>query len=152
MAFFDSSFQGESFRVNMILVLLFTLVIMYKQGLARILAVNNLQWYGVVSNFVWGFSLIGFFYFVRGYGAVGLCLGYIVAYVMSTVFLLPIYKFKGLIPENTVFSWYALAIWALVILVVLIGLFEHSVTNRIVVIVLAYSLMIYLFYKYLFKK
>ena len=152
MAFFDSSFHGESFRVNMILVLLFTLIIMYKQGLARILAVNNLQWYGVISNLVWGISLICFFYFARSHGAVGLCLGYIVAYVMSTVFLLPIYKSKGLIPENTVFSWYALIIWLLVILVVFIGLFEHSVTYRIVAIVLTYPLMVYLYYKYLFKK
>lgn len=152
MALFDSSFQGESFKINLILVLLFTLVIMYKQGLARILAVHDLQWLGVVSNSVWGLSLIGFFYFAIGYGAVGLCLAYIVAYVASTIIILPVYRAKGLIPANTVFSWYALFIWGIIIAIVFISLFEHSLINRGIVFLILYPFVIYLFYKYLFKK
>lgn len=152
MPLFDSTFLDSSFKLDFILVLVFTLIIMYKQGLARILAVNNMQWLGVASNLIWGVSLIVFFYFMRSLGATGLCLGYIIAYTINTLVLLPVYQYKGLIPAKTVFSWYALLVWSIVLVSIVVGLYASGYTVRVLLFLVLYPLAIYLFYRYMFRK
>ena len=47
---FGDSFSGNKFDLPFIFVLLFTIIIMFKQGLSRIMAVYNLQWWSIFSN------------------------------------------------------------------------------------------------------
>lgn len=146
---FGKTYSAEQFKWAFIFILLFTLIIMYKQGLARILAVHNLQWLGVASNLLWGISLIGSFYYTKEFGAVGLCISYLIGYIASTLVILPVYQRKGLIPQRTVFSWYALIIWAIIIAVSAINIIEFNILYKALVLLVSLLLLIVLFYKYI---
>lgn len=146
---FGKSYAGNDFNWTFILVLLFTLVIMYKQGLSRILAVYNMQWMGVVSNTIWGVTLVVGILLLREYGAVGLGISYLMAYVASSLFLLPIYYKKKLIPSHTIFSKYAVILWVAVVLIVVQNVFSPSWAIRGGLLILYYILITNTILKYI---
>ena len=122
---------------------------MYKQGLARILAVYNMQWLSLVSNIVWGGCLIISFVFFKSYGAFGLCLSYLIAYIMSTIVILPIYYKRKLIPRDTVFSRYALYIWSIVFFVIYLNVYEMNAIGKIITLAASLIISICIFFKYI---
>ena len=146
---FGKTFQGTQFKWTFIIILFFTIILMYKQGLARILAVYNMQWLGLISNVVWGICLIVSFFFLKCYGALGLCISYAIAYVMSTIAILPIYCKRKLIPKNTIFSRYAFYIWGVVIFVTLFNICEVNVICKIVILIISFFISATLFYRYI---
>lgn len=114
-ALFGKEYVGPQFRQAMALITLFTCVIMYKEGLARVLAAKSLMWWGVLSNGVWAIILIIGAYFLVPYGAPGLAASYALAYIGNTVVIMPLYIQRKLVPGNTLFSketgmiWFVLA-------------------------------------------
>lgn len=149
---YGKSFAGSSFRWTFILVLLFTLVIMYKQGLARLLAVHNMQWISLCSNAIWAIILFVSFIMLQNLGAVGLCISYLFAYIISTIIIMPILSYMKLIPANTIFSHYALYIWMIILIVFFINFYELSSTERLPILLVSTILVVVLFYKYINRR
>jgi coenzyme F420-reducing hydrogenase beta subunit/O-antigen/teichoic acid export membrane protein len=125
---------GEEFAVTLSrtlpLVLLFTCVMLYRQGLARVLAANSLMWWSVASNATWGIVLLASAGILTRYGAVGLAAAYTLAYALNTLLFIPLYLYKGLVPSRSILSLEAGMIWGTVGTSALLGLSDCSVTLR----------------------
>jgi O-antigen/teichoic acid export membrane protein len=108
---FGREYSGAQFRMALSLTLLYTCVVMYKEGLARVLAVRNLMWWGFLSNAVWGGILLVSAYYLVPFGAPGLAASYLLAYVINTLVIMPLYVKRNLVPANTLFSKETFIIW-----------------------------------------
>jgi O-antigen/teichoic acid export membrane protein len=142
---FGESFAGKSFQLTFVFVLLFTIVIMFKQGLARLLIVHNLQWWGVWDNLLWGSILIIGFVFYPEKSANVLASWYLVAYVINTIAVLPIYYKKRILPKNIIESKEAIGIWLLVFLTAGMGMVEIVLVLKIVIYLIVLILSFLLF-------
>lgn len=108
---FGADFSGQAEQRTLILVMAFTCVLMYKDGLGRLLATNNLMWWGFFSNLLWAVLLVaGSVYLVR-FGAVGLAASFALAYVLNTIIIVPLYVYKGLAPKEAIVSRETALIW-----------------------------------------
>jgi O-antigen/teichoic acid export membrane protein len=127
---YGKQFGGPEFRLTFVLILFFTCVVIYKQGLARVLQVHNLMWWGLLSNGFWGLLLIAGTYLLARWGAVGLAISFAIAYTISTVVFIPLYTLRKLVPRNTIVSWEAILIWAAVLFIVLLCYLNVSIYMR----------------------
>lgn len=141
-------FAGSEFRLCFVITMFFNLIMMYKQGLSRIISVYNLQWLGALSNLLWGLTLLLSMWLLKGYGAVGLAGSYVIAYIVNTVVVLPFYNKRNLIPTNTIFSKYALYIWIISIIILFVNVLEDMVLIRSIVFLVTIPLYFFLFKKY----
>lgn len=144
--FFGKEFYSEDFKWAFIWILSFTMVLMFKQGLSRILAVYNLQWWGMFSNFIWGIVLLLMLFFEKNKGATGLAFSYCVAYIVNTVITLPLYFYKKIIPKSTIISKESFGIWMVFIILIILNLYEISYFLRFIVLLLSYISIFYMFY------
>lgn len=145
-------YAGRDFRLCFVITIFFNLIMMYKQGIARILSVYDLQWLGVLSNTLWGGSLLVCMWLLRSYGAIGLAISYTIAYVISTIIVLPFYLRKNLIPQNTIFSKYALFLWTITIGILFLSIKEVSISIRIILCISVIPLYFFLFKQYIQDK
>ena len=88
---FGQQYSGAAAHRVLSLVMLYTAIILYKQGLARVLAVNNLMWWSVLSNAVWAAVLLFSFYWFRHLGALGLAVSLLLAYIVNVLVFVPLY-------------------------------------------------------------
>jgi uncharacterized membrane protein YfcA len=95
--------------------MLYTAIIMYKQGLARVLAANNLMWWSVLSNAVWGVLLLFSFYWLRHFGALGLAASLLLAYIANALVFVPFYARRHLVPRDTLISLRAAVVWGAIL-------------------------------------
>lgn len=134
---YGRKFQGATFVRTLVLVMFFTSVVSYKAGLARVLAARSLLWWGLLSNFIWSFILLCAVWLLRGAGAVGLAGSFAIAYALNTLVFVPFYLRRGLVPKETLVSWQAGLVWAVLMAVgvgAVLGLF---LLGRAVLLVLA---------------
>lgn len=129
---FGKDYQGDIFNEAFIYVILFTIVIMYKQGMARIFAVKNMQWMGFLSNTIWGILLLGSFYFLKDNGAVGLSISYCIAYIMVTIIMYPIYIVRKWVPMEFIFSRYVCVLWGITALLIYLSYIEMHWGVRVI--------------------
>lgn len=127
---FGQQYKDISFLHTFLLVILFSTIVTYKQGLARVLAVNNLLWWGFLSNTMWGFVALVCIYFWADYGATGLAGSYSFAYILNVIVFIPFYTKKGLVPYKTIVSAEAGTIWFVIFALLLVSWFEFSIAFR----------------------
>lgn len=142
---FGKDFQGPMFSQSFIYVILFTIVVMYKQGLARIFAVKNMQWLGFVSNTIWGIILLSSFYLFKSKGVVGLSISYCIAYILVTFIMYPIYIKRKWVPNEFIYSINAIGLWSITLFLVFISYLEIIWYFRVLLFLLAIAITIYLF-------
>lgn len=112
---YGERYSLDVFAPTLSLVMLYTVITSYKDGLARVLAARSLMWWGVLSNVVWGVLLIGGTLLFRHAGAMGLATAYVLAYGLNTVVFVPFYVNRGLVPRRVLLSGQALIIWAILL-------------------------------------
>lgn len=122
---------------TVVLVMAFTCIYLYKQGLARALAAKGLMWWGFTSNAVWAVMLIGCCWLLLDWGAVGFALAFLLAYALNTVVFIPLYTHRGLVPRSTIVSGEAAVIWAVIIALCAITLLQFSLTARAIALALS---------------
>ncbi len=110
---FGGGYAGRPLNVTMVLTMAVTNIILYKQGLARVLTARALLWWGVLSNGVWAATLLLCTWWLAPYGAVGLAGAFLIAYAVNVAVFIPLYTGKRLVPRSTIVSWEALGIWVL---------------------------------------
>ncbi len=131
---------GERYSLGLLaptlsLVMMYTVITSYKDGLARVLAVRSLMWWGVLSNVVWGALLIGGTLLLRSWGAKGLATAYVLAYGLNTIVFVPFYVKRGLIPRKVLLSRQALFIWAVLLILCLSVVLQVSLVQRALLVV-----------------
>jgi O-antigen/teichoic acid export membrane protein/coenzyme F420-reducing hydrogenase beta subunit len=124
------------------IVMLYTCIMLYKQGLARVLAVKSLMWWSVASNAVWAIALLASASLLTRYGAVGLASAYALAYGLNTLLFFPLYLHKGLVPRGSIWSAEAGLTWVAVVTAALLGASECSIALRAVYLPLALSAIV----------
>lgn len=127
---FGQKFSGASFTNTFVFIIFITCIIVYKQGLARVLIAGNLLWWGVLSNLIWGVLVLSIAFFFVKWGAVGLAAAYAIAYILNTVFFVPWYLRLGLVPRSTIISIESGVIWLVISFLVLINWIDAPMKFR----------------------
>ncbi|SFW64015.1 Membrane protein involved in the export of O-antigen and teichoic acid [Sinomicrobium oceani] len=152
--FLGEEYTGDdNYRKTLFLIMLTTTIILYKQGIARIMIVNSLMWFSFFSNLVWGTLLVLFFYFVKNKNAETLAYSYFIAYVINTILIIPIYIKKKIIPLTLITSRWAILIW-IIFSGTFIVFYNYSFENvifRIFALVILFITFVGLFYNLLLK-
>lgn len=108
---FGSQYADRAATQTVVLVLLSTTIVMYTQGLARVLAAKSLMWWGAAGNFTWALALVaGAWRLVPG-GATGLATAVLVAYLLDTLLLMPLFCYKRLAPIALLASPTTFVVW-----------------------------------------
>lgn len=127
---FGKNYYSYNFKVTFSIIIFCTCIMMFKQGLTRIVIASNLLWWGFFSNTIWGIILIpSAFFFVR-LGAFGLAISYFIAYIIQTLIVLPILASRKLIPSKVLFSNESFIIWFMLISLVLMNIANISFIFR----------------------
>lgn len=145
----DANYKGTLF-----LMLLTTTIMLYKQGIARIMIVNNLMWLSFLSNLIWGLLLIMVFYFTKIKNAESMAFAYFIAYTVNTLIIIPIYVKRKIIPLSLIKSRLSIFIWIIFsILVITLYRFDiYSITFRVLGLIISMGIFASLFYKLLIKE
>ena len=153
-----SMIYGESFSMknnyNIIIILMFSFIIMmYKQGIGRVLIVESKMWWSVLSNLLWSLILIISSWFFVSQGAMGISLSFLIAYTVNLLLSLIAYSNTGIIPVSVIFTPQFFLIW--IVLLVSSFLSWHgnfSFVIRLLLFFTELSVMFYSFVSYFRKK
>lgn len=148
--FFGKDFRSNEFDESFVYVMLFTIVIMYKQGLSRIFAVKNMQWVGFISNTIWSVILIFSFFLLKEKGVVGLSISYCIAYIVVTIIMYPIYIKRSWVPMEFICSKYVIVLWTVTTILIYNTYQPLHWSFRLIEYVITMLIVLYVFYK-LFK-
>lgn len=149
---FGKEYSNKSFELIFIFVLLFTVVLMFKQGLGRIIAVYDLQWWGFIDNLIWGIILISSFLLFKKQNAIFLSMSYFIAYTLNSIFILPVYNLKKMLPFKSIFSLNSIVIWLIVIFISFVGIYIDSILYRFLILFFSFIAFSKLFYNMLILK
>ncbi|WP_439185733.1 oligosaccharide flippase family protein [Carboxylicivirga taeanensis] len=108
---FGDDFHGLDFRKTLIITMLSTSIIAHRQGIARSFIAKSYLWLSVSSNVFWGLLVVLFSYYLIEYGAIGRAAAVLFAYIINTLFFIPIYIKLKLAPVETLNSREAISIW-----------------------------------------
>lgn len=146
---YGNDFAGQQFVKTFLLIVFSTSIIVYKQGLARVLAAYGLMWWGTLSNLFWALTMISFTWLLIGWGALGFALAYVLAYVLNTVVFIPLYISKHLVPKGTIISLEAGVIWSLLLAGLSFNFFNLPLAWRLVFIPFSLCITCWMFMRLL---
>lgn len=132
---FGSDYATHSFRVTFSLVVFCTSIMMFKEGLARVLVANSLLWWGFFSNTFWAAILIVSTIFLVRWGAPGLAASLTIAYILNTVVLVPLYYSRNLVPKGTLLSIESGVIWSIMLFLLILNIANASLQFRSIVFI-----------------
>ena len=113
---FGDKFSGQNIEKTMVILLLASCVVLYKQGLARALAVNNLLWWGLLDNLIWALLMLFAAYNLVKFGALGLALTILISYIITTLIFMPFYVKRKVVPSSTLISLESCIVWIVAII------------------------------------
>jgi len=144
---FGSDYATRSFQITFSLVVFCSAIMMFKEGLARVLAANSLLWWGFFDNALWAVILILSSVFLVRWGAPGLAASLAIAYIVNTVILIPLYYSRNLVPKRTILSYESLLIWSVLTLLLLLNIIDASLLVRGGVFMPSLLVIIFIFIK-----
>lgn len=109
---YGHSFHGHDFEGALIWLLLGSLVSAFKSGIARKMIVQQLAWYSVLSNLVWGLLFIVGVMLLREEGAIGIAKAFVGSQVIHFIAGMPYFIRKRLVPLELLVSPLILMLWA----------------------------------------
>ncbi len=127
---FGDNLSGLDLKLTVAIMLLASSLVLYKQGLARALAIKNLLWWGVLSNLFWVVLMLVFSSMFVSNGSVGLGAAVLLSYVLNTVVVMPLYLKRKIVPKETMLSFRALVIWCITVFPVYMIWQEYSIMWR----------------------
>jgi O-antigen/teichoic acid export membrane protein len=103
---FGKQFNEPNLYNVSLLLLLWCGMLMYYQGIIRIITLNNSLWFGFFTNIFEGLTLISAFYFFKGLGVIGLGYAYVLSYIVRIIVSLPFLIKTKMITLNLLFDKY----------------------------------------------
>lgn len=149
---FGKEFDMIKFNRTFILLILATSVMIYKQGLARVLQANGMMWWALFSNIFWAIILFLCAVPMVALGSIGISGAILIAYVSNILVFIPLYITKGLVPKKTIVSVEALTIWMVLIIFATMSWFFVSIHIRILLFPIAMIIILMDFKKIFIKK
>jgi O-antigen/teichoic acid export membrane protein len=115
---FGQSFNTPHFRTVNLLLVLYCGLLVYYQGITRLMVQSGAMWLGFFTNVCEGLSLIVAFYFLSGYGAVGLGIAYVISYVVRSAITTPILIRQNIVSPRLIRDkWFGVSLFAFLSLV-----------------------------------
>jgi O-antigen/teichoic acid export membrane protein len=143
--------EDPHFKKTAIFIIITTVLVLYKNGLSRIMIINNLMWFSFLSNLVWGIVLVASFYYLVNKNAVSISFAYTLAYLVNIIIVFPVYIKKKIIPFSLVLSKEAIGVWSLFISLVYVSFLDmDSLLYKSILLLLYTIIFIYLFFKMFF--
>ena len=127
---FGGNYEGYAFRTTFSIILFYTCILTYRNGLVRVLASKNLLWWGFCNNILWATVLLPSAYFLAKWGSVGLAASFAIAYASTSVLFVPLYMSRGQIPKDLLISREAVIVWLIVIALVLAAFWDIPIMYR----------------------
>jgi len=112
---YGDRYHIEEYYLSVVIITLYSIIMAYKQGIARNFAAANLMWWSMFGNGLWGFIALFSALFLVSYGSVGIAIAFLIAHVLSNVALIPLYINKKLISKELIFSKESLILWMIII-------------------------------------
>jgi O-antigen/teichoic acid export membrane protein len=144
---YGSDYSSSGFLESLVIASLVTCILGYRQGIARKLASRSLMWWGVIDNLVWSFIFVLSVFLFRQYGALGLSLAYLVAYIINSIIFVPFYVHLGVVNRQYVISKTYSYIWIIVFGQSAVTLFCDSLLIRIILSSFSIILLVLIFRK-----
>lgn len=113
---FGKEFAGSSLQSSIVIIMISTIIISHRQGIARNFAAGSYMWWGVLSNLFWGVVALITMSYLKDAGAVGRAGAFCMAYVVNTVIFIPFYLKKQLCDRDFIVSLETNAIWGIIII------------------------------------
>ncbi len=127
---FGSQYADVTARRTFVLAMFYACIMLYKQGLGRVLVANSLLWWSCLSNGMWAVVLLGSAWFLKGFGAVGLAGAFMIAYTLNTICFVPLYTSRRLAPRGTLISPEAIIIWLVIAALACLSFFQFPLFVR----------------------
>lgn len=128
------------------IIMISTLIISNKQGIARDLIIKNKMWLSVYSMGQWSITSILLFYFLKDYGAIGFASAVMLSYLLNLVLFVPFFVKMKISPSYIFYDKYVIFIWIILFVLIFMNI-KLQLTHRL----LPSVVLIYLIY-YNFKK
>lgn len=150
---FGKEFAGPSLKASIVIIMISTIIISHRQGIARNFAAGSLMWWGVLGNAFWGLAALITMYMVKETGAIGRSAAFCIAYVLNTIVFIPFYLKKKLCDRDYIASLESNAIWGIIIgsFAWLYWMGDHGLLQRIGGMIVALAGISVLLFRY-FKK
>lgn len=113
--FYGTEYIGQDFNLCLSLMMLVSIILAYKEGIARKLITTNLLWWGIFSNFLWSIIFLVCVYCFRSKGATGLAFSFITSYIINTVIFIPFYIRRKVVSKDLIISKHILIAWVSII-------------------------------------
>lgn len=146
---FGSQYIGVSPRRTFVLVMCYACIMLYKQGLARVLVANSLLWWSCLSNGMWAVILLGSAWLLKGFGAFGLAGAFLIAYTLNTICFVPLYTSRNLAPRGTLISIEAISIWLVITGLAIVSILQFPLFVRFTGFILS-TFILYIAFRRLF--
>jgi len=145
---FGKDFTSGNLNGTVVIVMIGTIVIAHRQGIARNFAAGNFMWWSMLSNGIWGLLAIFYMLGLKQGGSEGRAGAYAFAYFISTVVFVPFYIKKQLADAYFLISPESLAIWGIVFVAFAVMLMFHlSIYVRILLLLVACAIILWIFYR-----
>lgn len=148
---YGREFDVPNFHITLSLVIFASLVMIYKEGLSRVLIANSMMWWGFLSNTIWGVSLIFTTFATVHMGAVGVAISLAIAYLFSTSIFIPFYYSRKIAPKEILFSTRCNIIWLIILGLTVLSLHRAPLYFRSAAFIFSNVAVVYLF-KSILKK
>lgn len=120
MLLFGEKFNDPHLFSTNLILLLYCGMLMYYQGIMRVLILNDSLWFAFLTNIFEGVTLIAVYYIFRKYGAIGLGYGYMGSYIMRILISIPFLLRRKMIDPKILFDKFFLATFAAFFLLVFV--------------------------------
>ncbi|MFC1500955.1 oligosaccharide flippase family protein [Elusimicrobiota bacterium] len=128
---YGKDYMIQVYYKTLALVAFISCLIVYKSGLGRKIVVRNLMWWGFLNNSIWGVSLLISVYFLKTFGAIGLAMSYLIAYLVNTTIMIPLYIKKKVVPKYMLISKSIAVIWMVLIIQTVLTVMNTAIHIRI---------------------
>lgn len=103
---FGEGYSGATFSVVSLLLLTYCGLLVYYQGIMRLVALHGSMWFGLVTNLCEGLALLVAFYLLQSQGVIGLAVAYVCSYGVRILVTTPFLLARQIVPANLVFDRY----------------------------------------------
>lgn len=145
---FGKDFTSGNLNGTVVIVMIGTIVIAHRQGIARNFAAGSFMWWSMLSNGIWGLLAIFYMVGIKQGGSEGRAGAYAFAYFISTVAFIPFYIKKQLADAYFLISPESLAIWGIIFIAfIVMMMFKLSIYIRLLILLVACAIILWIFYR-----
>lgn len=134
---YGDEYIGQSFNISILVIILISCILSYKEGITRNLMSNNLMWWGFLSNTLWSISFLFILWSIRNKGAIGLSTAYLIAYTIATIIFVPFYIKRGIVDKSLIVSKEIVLMWIVLIGQMMVTILTSNIFIRITTMLLS---------------